>query len=284
MSAIVPAMKSGSLLAYNQALWGPLYHAVLNLLGSTGVILPFGDPHHGQPNAATVTTLGEEQVAFTWSEAPSSFDTPLDLTDPDRFQGIVPVVTFNGSDEEADSPDAAYWTRGDGANDSPLSMVFWANVADTAAVRTFLSKWGAGGNREWILQVSSVDRLELFFSDDSAGVAPSRVGDTSIPMGRWAQFAVTYDGAGGAAAMDTVTLYVDGDAQASTATNSGSYVAMEDQTEPVMLGAARAGGTPTQFFNGQMAGGPLGALFAQKELTANEIRALYDLGRAALGL
>ena len=79
-------------------------------MGTTGTILPIGDHKHGQPNATTFQTVGDQQVTFTWSEAPNAFDTALDLTNPDRFQGIVPVVTFNGTDEEADSPDASYWS------------------------------------------------------------------------------------------------------------------------------------------------------------------------------
>ena len=163
----------------------------------------------------------------------------------------------------------------------------WANVTDTATVRAFLSKWGASGspgNREWIFQINALDRLELYVHDESASVAARRTGNAAIPMGRWAQFAVTYDGFGGAAAMDTVTLYVDGVVYASTPYNNAGYVAMEDKAEPVMFAAQRSGGTPSQFFNGQIAGGPLGPSFAQKELSADEMRALYDLGRAALGL
>ena len=284
MARLEPAVRSGSLLKLYQSLWAPYYEAVLNVLGSTGVVLPLGDPHHGQPNATTFITKGEEQVTFTWSEAPSSFDAPLDLTDADSFQGIVPVIALNGTDEEADTPDAAYWSRGDGTNDNPMSIVFWAKITDTAGARALLSKWGVTGNREWTFQVNGSDKLQFYVSDDSAAATANRTGDAAIPMGRWAHFAVTYDGAGGATAMNTVTLYVDGAVHTSTATNNASYVAMEDQTEPVMMGAERAGGTPTQFFNGQMAGGPLSPLFAQKELTGDEVRALYDLGRAALGL
>ncbi|MCI0816402.1 MAG: LamG domain-containing protein [Chloroflexi bacterium] len=284
MARVEPAVQSGGLLKLYQALWAPYYQAVLSVLGSTGVVLPLGDPHHGHPDATSFTTKGDEQVTFTWSEAPSSFDTPLDLTDADSFQGIVPVVTFNGTDEEADTPDAAYWSGGDGTNDNPMSIAFWSKITDTPGARALLSKWGANGNREWTFQVNVSDKLQFYVSDDSAAVTANRTGGAAIPMGRWAHFAMTYDGAGGAAAMDTVTLYVDGAVHASSATNSGSYVAMEDQTEPVMLGAERAGGTPSQFFNGQIAGGPLGPSFAQTELTADEVRALYDLGRAALGL
>ncbi|MCH8848227.1 MAG: hypothetical protein IIC32_04545, partial [Chloroflexi bacterium] len=72
MARVEPAVQSGGLLKLYQALWAPYYQAVLSVLGSTGVVLPLGDPHHGHPDATSFTTKGDEQVTFTWSEAPSS--------------------------------------------------------------------------------------------------------------------------------------------------------------------------------------------------------------------
>ncbi|MCH9000774.1 MAG: hypothetical protein IID48_21270 [Proteobacteria bacterium] len=95
-------------LQERQLAWASLKEDVLTILGPTGVILPFGDPNHGQPNATTFTTIGDEQVAFEWSEAPNGFVSPLDLTNPDSFQGINPIVRFNKDaedDEDADDAD-----------------------------------------------------------------------------------------------------------------------------------------------------------------------------------
>mgnify|MGYP001615982530 CR=1 FL=1 len=126
MSIVAPQIASGSLLQWRAVKQASLYEAVLRILGTTGTILPIGDRFHGQPNATTFQTVGDQQVTFTWSEAPNAFDTALDLTNPDRFQGIVPVVTFNGTDEEADSPDAAYWSRVRGV----FSVGVWVNLVD----------------------------------------------------------------------------------------------------------------------------------------------------------
>ena len=81
--------------------------------------------------------------------------------------------------------------------------------------------------------------------------------------------------------MDTVTLYVDGVAVASTATNNVSYVAMENLTSVVGLGKR---GEAANFWDGKMAGGPLGPFFTQSALSATDVADLYDLGKAALGL
>ena len=281
MARIEPAISSGGLLKLYQALWAPYYDAVLRTLGSTGVILPIGDPHHGQPNAATFTTKGEEQVTFTWSEAPSAFDAALDLTDPDSFQGIVPVIVFNGTDEEADSPDANYWTRGDGSVDLAFSVGAWINLTD-ATSSTIMGKFESTGNlREWFYIFGSGDRAILRLRDESASVEVERVADVAISQDVWHFVVATYDGTGGPSAMDNARMYEDGVAVASTAANNGSYVAMENKTAVVSIGVYDGS---TSFFSGKMAGGPLGPLFTQKELTADEVRALYDLGRAALAL
>ena len=66
MARLEPAVQSGSLLKLYQSLWAPYYQSVLNILGSTGVILPLGDPHHGQPDATSFTTKGGAQLTFTW--------------------------------------------------------------------------------------------------------------------------------------------------------------------------------------------------------------------------
>ena len=65
MGRLEIAIQQGSALQLYEAMWGPVYEAVLNILGSTGVILPVGDPKHGQPNATTFKTVGEEQATFT---------------------------------------------------------------------------------------------------------------------------------------------------------------------------------------------------------------------------
>jgi hypothetical protein len=170
--------------------YAKLYEAVLNILGSTATILPLGDHHHGQPTATTFKTVGEEQVTFTWSEPPASFDTALDLTDPASFQGIVPVVSFNGSDEEADSPDATYWSRAAAA----LSMGMWVNLTD-ATSSTLMTKFTAG-QREWRWLTTSGDDMQLLVYDESEGGNPTldTLTDVALTEGVWQLLIATFDG------------------------------------------------------------------------------------------
>ena len=275
MARLEPAVQSGGLLKLYQALWAPYYQAVLNILGPTGIVLPLGDPHHGQPNATAFTTKGGEQIAFTWSEAPSSFDTPLDLTDAESYQGIVPVLHFNGTDEEADTPDVGYWDGGDGSSDNPLSFGVWVNL-NASTTENLLLKDSGTGQGSWRMGTG-----RLLIRDQSAEVQCRRDRDSAPSLGVWHFLVTTYSGVGGGLAADGITMYEDGAVAASTATNSAGYVAMEADAHKVTFATS----TPSmQFFNGRTAGGPLGLFFAKKELAADEVRALYDLGRAALGL
>ncbi len=62
---------------------------------------------------------------------------------------------------------------------------------------------------------------------------------------------------------------------------------MQNTSEPVTLGAEGRGGAPGNFFDGKMAGGPLGPWFMTHDaagiITAADVEELYDIGRDALG-
>ena len=254
------------------------YEAVLNILGSTGTILPLGDAKH-LATPTTFKTVGAEQVTFTYSKAPTTWDAPSP-----SFKGLVPVFTFDGVDEEADSPDAAYWSRDDAAGANGFSIGIWANVTNVGVARCFMAKFDESGaeQREWVFFINSNDTMRLFLFDESANVDVYRNTDSAITMNSMRFFVATYDGAGGATAANGIKLYEDGAVIASSATNDGSYVGMEDLAGVVSLGR-NIGGTE-RFFPGSMAGGPLGPFFTQIELTADQVLRLYELGRRALEL
>jgi len=76
--------------------------------------------------------------------------------------------------------------------------------------------------------------------------------------------------------MNTVILYDNGAVMASSASNNGAYVAMEDGT--VTPGIAHQPSGDINFFGGSIAGGPFGPFFTESELTARNISDLYQLG------
>ena len=285
MTVIIGGIKAHEYsTSEEKLLWAPLYEAVLRILGSTGVIIPMGDTNHENAGRTTVTTVGEEAAVFTYSEAVSGFDIAPSVQEPAR----IPIISLNATDEEADTPDAAYWTRDDAGGANGFSIGFWANVTDTAAIRVLLGTWDATNAselREWILFVDASDILTMLLFDESANVQTKLVSDAAITMGSLRFFVMTYDGAGGSSAGDTIALYEDGVVLASTATNNGSYVGMEDlATLPTLGSNIVSGASAGDFFSGSMAGGPLGPFFTQTELTADAVLRLFQLGRAALNV
>ena len=283
MSIYTDGIKDLEYTSANQKrMWGSIYESILTILGSTGTIIPIGDTNHENSGRTTVTTVGEEASIFTYSEAISAFDKPPYPKGPAR----IPIVPFNGTDEEADTPDSTYWSRGDGTNDSAFSLGIWANMVDTSGSRDLLGKWdatSASALREWLFFINSSDELSILLYDESANVSTARSSDSAITMGSLRFFTVTYDGTGGASAGNTITLYDNGSVLASTATNNGSYVAMENLSSLPTLGTNILNIGPLgNFFGDEMVGGPLGPFFTQKELTADEILRLYQFGRVCL--
>lgn len=283
--------------------WPGIYAAVRNILGrdasgnqeqSGYTILNFGDQlRAGKVNASTFEAMGAldsdagvpSDLTWTWSEDPFGFGTPFDLTLPDNFLGHLPIATFNGTDEEADTPDDGFFTRDDSAGQG-FSLGLWVFVTNTAAARVLLAKYDRSvAIQEWQWRVNTDDTVTLLLRDDSAGVEASRATDAAVPMGAWTFLVVTYDGGGGATAADGIALYVNGSAVASTATNNGSYVGMENGTSGVQFGHTLSAGPAAQdLFNGKALGGPCGPFWAHKELSAVEVQELYFIGKEAAGL
>ncbi len=238
--------------------------------GAGGTIFPLGDHIHGALTGSTLTTIGEQQVTVTASEAWNAWDVPAG-----RFVGILPYLDFNGTDEEADTPDIPYFTFSNNTLDTPLTIGVSINISATAAIQTILAKW-ATGNREWRFQVISNETLTAVFFDDNANETATRISDAALTLGQWILVVMTYSGLSGASAMDEVALYEDGAVIASTATNNASYVAMQGGTAAPQLGRRQA----ANFFAGKMAI----PFIIPRELTADNIAMLDHIIRGAAGL
>ncbi len=258
------------------------YKEIGDILGAGGVayaIVPIGDATKENAAHTTVTTVGAgagNGLVFTYSEARTSFDA---ATEYRRNRGRLPRQIFNGSDEDATTPSAAFWSRDD-SGAAPWSVGCWLFLNATALAQALLTKFGAGGSQEWLFRLEAAEKLALIISDDSTGAQAERVGDVALPMGVALSTIAVYDGRGGATAADGITLYTRGAVEASTATNSGSYVAMEPLGAKVEVASAERV-TSRAWLNGSMYGGPLGPFFTHNELSAVAIQNLHQIGLAA---
>ena len=251
-----------------------VYERVLDILGPDGTVLPLVELRPGGFGEfrSTFTTVGAAEATFTWSEPPRAFDTPP------AIQGNVPVVTFNGKDEMALTPDSDYWSRGDGSSDQAFSVGLWINPS---GIGTLLSKYGPTGGGQWFVEISTSSRPQITAFDQSAGVMAARVGRDTVPFNRWTFLLFRYNGVGGPRAMLGVEIFVNGTPVELGRANNPSYVSMEDTDQMVALGVR---GANSMFFTGQMAGGHCGPIFTGKYLSYSEVAKLYDLCGGLLGI
>lgn len=277
---LVPSLSQGSRLEFAQQLWGPLYEVLLGIAGTTYTILPIGDPLHGQPDATTFKGVGGEQQTFTWSKAPDSWDNALDLRKDSSWRGIIPIVHFDGTDEEADTPDAAFWTRASGA----WTSVFWVRPDVVNAAMSFLSRYDgttSAESREWDVGMNSSGQPYIHVWDESANAKIGRLDGTSLVASQWQCLGFVDDGSDVAGALD---VYLNGAVVDDTDDDTGSHLEMEGTANTTKLGFRIGASANEQFFNGQMAGGPLGPLWGQTALGADAMLRIYEVGRRALAL
>ena len=276
-----PATTYGDRWQENAARHAALYEAVYGLLGTTATILPFADAYHGTPSATTFTTQRSTatglNATFTWSSAPSTWTTALNLGSPGSYQGVIPILRFDGAANEADSPDNAYWSRAAGA----FSVGAWVNMVD-ATNSAILSKYTEAGDlREWRFILNADDSLQLILSDETDATTPNAtldtVADVALSQNTWVFVVATYDGSADASG---INLYQDGAVVASTDTDDANFASLRDTTSVVELGDTEN----ANFFDGTMAGGPIGPFFTQIALTADQVARLYNVGRRALAL
>lgn len=248
---------------------GLLYEAMLNILGSTGTILPLGDSLHA-PTATTFKTIGGEQATFTYSKDPTTFDTPPGI------KGWIPVVTFDGVDEEADTPDFAYWTSG-----GAVSWGFWVKLG-TAASNIFFAKWDETTGSELRTFKIYTDAngdvgLQLYDETNNGGIG--RKIDTALTTDTWIFIVVTHTGGADAT---NIIVYKDGvAADDADIVDDAAFANPVDTATIITLGYEEStAGAKANFFDGSMAI----PFFTQIELTADQVLRLYELGRRALEL
>jgi hypothetical protein len=164
--------------------------------------------------------------------------------------GSAAQVDFDGGDDEADTPDTANLSFGDGVVDKPFS-VLWLGTPDTdTSVQTLVSKMNSATVDEWELFIEvTTGHIAFDLVDASASAFIGRQDETAI--GTSAVFiAATYDGSG---AIGGINLYKDAALvdDANSAATTGTYVAMEDTASLLRLGNRFA--TNEGFYNGKMA-------------------------------
>ncbi len=254
------------------------YVDVGDILGSGSTdyaIIPLGDSLHENAAHTTVTTVGSgagDGLEVTYSGDRDDFAVPVAYG---RNQHRQPSMKTNGTTEEADSPDADFWSFISGGVDAAGSVGAWTTQFTVDDIEMYMAKVAASQN-EWAFFMRD-DKLEWQTVDLSAGVTVKRLVDAGVLAGERAFWIAAYDGRGGADAMDGLTIYKNGLVEASTVTNNASYVDTENGTALLEVFF----NVSASFFSGLMQGGAIGPFKTNQELTAAQAFNLYQVGLAA---
>ena len=245
-------------------------HPLLALLGDCRLLW-----RPSLADVATATDKSRYARTLTFSESLRDFDAK-----PTRLGSGV-AVRFNGTDEEADTPDVDGLSFGDGAVDQPFSVVALVKPDSIAAERTILARWdenSGGQSREFRFYHTGAGFPVIELYDESANAYIGRQDQTALSTSAYSLLVTTYDGSG---ASTGVAIYVDAALVDDADSVSGSYTAMENLG--VVTGLAHkldTSGAAANFFDGKMA---LVALVA-KELSPDEVWAVKSLANSFFGL
>jgi len=173
-------------------------------------------------------------------------------------------MRFDGINDYIDCGDSDDFSFGDGVTDSPFSISAWIKMDDATRFR-IASKFDSTSNGEYIFTVSGSDLLTVNLYDNSEIAFIGRKYNTALTsyQGQWIHVACTYDGTSSSSG---IKLYLNGTKVDDINSNSGSYTAMENTTQPFLIAQQ----------NGTYADGKIDevAVF-NTALTAQEVSSIY---------
>lgn len=163
----------------------------------------------------------------------------------------------------------------DDSGSNPFSIAAWIFVTNSGTIQRIITKnEGDPDNFEWSLELDASEKLNFRLFDQSEAAEASRKTDAPLSADTWHFVVATYDSTGGATAANGITLYVDGNLVASTATNDASYAAMENKAADVIIGANIKTGAGEFFFQDKIDN----IAVLSKELSASDVSTLWNSG------
>ena len=174
---------------------------------------------------------------------------------------------FDGVDDYVDCGDSDDFSFGNGTTDSPFSISAWIKMDDASAFRVATKYVNA--NREYLFTTDTSDRLSFALYDNSNGSRIQRKYNTALTsfQGQWINVIGTYDGS---SLSSGIKIYLNGTRVDDIDGNLGTYIAMENTTQPLEIGRRDV----TSFSNGKI---DEWAIF-NTELSSADALAIYNGG------
>ncbi|MFC1754526.1 LamG-like jellyroll fold domain-containing protein, partial [Thermoproteota archaeon] len=159
---------------------------------------------------------------------------------------------------------------GDAASDSPFSIFAWVNVDDVTSSGIVAKQDISGDNREYVFMFRDDDALSFLLFDEVGANQIERISDNTFTSdeGSWINIVSTYDGSG---SHTGIKLYRNGVELSTSDDSSGSYTAMHNLNENVVIGTNANVGA-NAFFNGSIDQ----VMIFNRSLSQEQILALYN--------
>lgn len=169
-----------------------------------------------------------------------------------EMQGRGWMYDMDGTTQYIDLGDSDLLSFGDGSNDEAVSWFGMIEVVDTANNQYVICKRDSSIAREWNVTILTNETFAFSIWDDSVtNVFSGVVTNAALSTGLHS-FVATYTGVGGATAGNGMKIFIDGLEVACTVTNDASYVAMENTSVHVFVGArTNATPLPADFMQGK---------------------------------
>ena len=159
------------------------------------------------------------------------------------------VLSFDGNDDNINLGDHDAFSFGAGTADMPFSVSAW--IYPVSEYRMIIAKRDdSTAQREWSLDLAAGRKITLSLHDNSNWVSVrGRRWNTALVASKWCHVTATYDGNG----LGGIAIYVDGIRRDDTNVSAGTYVAMENSTASLLLGAyLNAAGEPDWVFDSKI--------------------------------
>ena len=189
--------------------------------------------------------------------------------------GLVWALDMDGINDALYKPDHNDFSFDDAGGANGFTVNAWVQVVAAADSQMILSKYELTGGatvEEWAFFIDEDEYLSLMLCDDSVPAYESMQSDVALTTATWYMVTAVYDGAGGGNASAGITLYVNGASVAGTATDSGTYIGMENLSAQIRVGANKNGvATNSEFWTGN-----IGSIYQSvTQLTSDQVWEFY---------
>ena len=166
-------------------------------------------------------------------------------------------LKFDGTDDYVDAGNNSN-LRITGTN---ISVFGWVRPESQSTYRGIIAKYGAAGQRSYLLYMSNVNKPSFLISTGGTLYYTDRAGNAdTVPDNVWSFLVGTFDGR-------YVKIYRNGDLKYTDDIGTSGNAIDDSTTQPVEMGRY----TGANFFKGSLSGGRI----CSRTLNASEVQQLY---------